>query len=222
MALTEFARSKFVQAGFPQARIHVKPNFLPNSKLAGLPASRQAERREGALFVGRLSSEKGITTLLEAWREIDYPLTLAGGGATEEMQRSAPPHAVFVGELPREHILELMHGAAFLVMPSEWYEGFPVTLVEAYMCGLPVVASDIGSLGELVVHQATGLKFSPGDPDALRVAVRQMLALGDDGRAKLGAYARKIAQERYSEEKNLSRLIEIYEKAQRVFWGGSG
>lgn len=212
ITLTNFAKRKFIEAGLPEILLHVKPNFIMEDRIRRFGNRARQSAREGAIFVGRLSPEKGIDTLLSAWHGIDYELRIIGPGATRRMRSLASEKIRFLGELPPERVMEEMGKAAFIVMPSECYEGFPVTLAEAYMNELPVVASDIGGLGELVTSE-TGIKCRPGDHNALAAAVNRMIALGADGRSKLGDNARRIALENYSEHKNYNILTDIYERA---------
>ena len=212
ITLTGFARSRFVAAGFPESRLFVKPNFLKDVYQVG---GHEPISRHGALYVGRLSREKGIPTLLEAWRDIDYPLTIIGGG--EDFTRNAPANVSFVGELSRNDVHSYMAQSAFLIMPSEWYEGFPVTLLEGFISGLPVVTSAIGSLDELVEEGVMGFKSTPGSVDGLVTAIRRMLQAGEDGRALMGDAARRVALDRYTEEINHEQLLEIYHAARSHF-----
>jgi len=207
IALTEFARDKFIESGIPADKIVVKPNFVeqaPEEKHLNNP-------RHGALFVGRVSPEKGVSTLLRAWDNVDYPLTVAGGGATDNMIESASSNVKFLGNVNPDKIPELMQQASFLVMPSEWYEGFPMVLVEAYFNKLPVIASDIGSLSELILDGVTGYKFPPGDSAALRTAVNKMI---DDPESTLAMSdkAARRAHDLYSASKNHEIIMGVYNK----------
>ena len=144
------------------------------------------------LYVGRLTEEKGIPLLIRAWTEHDAlpPLRIVGD------RRLAPlvarvsadqPNIEFLGRVPRPAVLDLMRAARALVFPSEWYEGFPVTLVESFACGLPVIASRLGAMAEIVVDGTTGLLFEPGDAEDLAKQVKwawtRPEALGSLGRA---------------------------------------
>ena len=145
VALGEFGRRKFIEGGLPAAKIAVKPNFLD-------PDPGGGDGRGGyALFVGRLSPEKGIATLLKAWsNHPEFPiLHIAGGGplapaVQEAASRNA--HVRWLGQLSSAETLEQMRGARFLVCASTWYECFPLVIVEAFASGLPVIASNLGAL----------------------------------------------------------------------------
>lgn len=208
IALTEFSRSKMIEAGFDAARIHVKPNFLS-------PDPGRGTGDGGfALFVGRLSEEKGIVTLLKAWQEHHpgLPLKIAGTGPLEDLVREANGNGVeYLGALPKAEILVLMSQASLLVVPSIWYEGMPMVLVEAMAVGLPVVASDLGNLISLV-DERSGRRFSPGESEALARTVKELQA--DSALLKrLSDGARGRFEEEFSAEKNLQRLLDIYNAA---------
>lgn len=208
IALTEFSASRFINGGIPESQISIKPNFLPHP-----PAPGEGEGGY-ALFVGRLSPEKGLHTLLSAWNDIPHiPLHIVGGGPLEAMVRAAadarPGQIYFHGPLPHDQVLSLLRGASCLVTPSEWYEGFPMVILEAYACGTPVLASDIGSLSEVVIEGNTGLKFPPAEPQALASTV--MRAFQEPERLQgMRRLARQRYDENYSPEVNYRQLLVIY------------
>lgn len=212
IALTQFAKQKFVEGGLPAARIQVKPNFLPDDRAA---AEHIAGRR-GGLFVGRLSPEKGLGTLLDAWESLDIPLRLVGEGPLLETVRRRKGDWIDVaGALPGAAIAGEMGRAAFLVLPSEWYEGFPMVLLEAFRAGLPVIASKLGAMAEIVEDGKTGLHFAPGDASDLAKKVR-FAAANPQSMAAMGAHARKAYAKNYTADVNYVRLMEIYEAARRA------
>lgn len=214
IALTDFARERFISAGLPASRIVVKPNSTldPGS-------SRSAGDKNGALFVGRIAPGKGVGVLLEAWRELPHvPLTIVGDGPQIEQARAqAPSNVTFRGLQSRDEVLARMKEAAFLVMPSTWYEGFPVTLVEALACGLPVIASRHGGLPEMVSHGKTGFLSAPGDAQALAATVRHAFG-GVVDREAMGRAARASYEEHFLPETNARQLLEIYREA--MAWRG--
>jgi glycosyltransferase involved in cell wall biosynthesis len=211
IALSEFARRKFVEGGLPAERVVVKPNFV-----AADPGP--AEKREDfALFAGRLSAEKGIATLLEAWRCLEIPMRLkiAGDGpmshAVIQASRS-DPRIEWLGPLPADGVTKWMKRAYILVLPSVWYEGLPLTLVEAFAAGLPAIASDIGSLAELVSPGKTGLRFQPGD--AADLASRVTWCWNHRGPVgEMGRNARSQFESAYTPAENYRRLMEVYRLA---------
>lgn len=209
IALTQFARSKFIEGGLPAEKIVVKPNFVvADHAPAPLPG-----QRKGGLFVGRLSPEKGIGVLLDAWRELDVPLCVAGDGPLlDEVRGQASPAVIPLGRLSATEVANEMRRAQFLVVPSEWYEGFPVVIAEAYARGLPVIASRLGSLAEIVEDGVTGLHVEPGDAGDLAAKVRWAVD-HPDRMHRMGWQAHRRYEERYSPEVNHALLVAIYGEA---------
>ncbi len=204
IALSEFARAKFIEGGLPADRVVVKRNFIATDPGVGAGGSY-------ALFVGRLSEEKGVRTLAEAWlQRTGIPLMVAGDGPLNTI---AWPHGVkWLGQQTREQVVELMKNAAALIFPSVWYECAPMTILEAFACGLPVIASDIGSIPELVIDHHNGLLFRAGDAEDLARKVRW--AVDNPERLReMRVAARREYETKYTAEINYKRLIEIYEMA---------
>jgi glycosyltransferase involved in cell wall biosynthesis len=207
IALSEFAKRKFVAAGFRSDRIEVKPNFVEDRRVAEFAAG------SGALYVGRLSSEKGVSTLLQAWHDLEVPLRVVGDGALGELVDKAGAFGVVaLGRRPAAEVAAEMARACFLVVPSEVYENFPMVIAEAFCQGLPVIASRIGALAEIVEDGATGLLFSPGDADDLASKVRWAHQHPEAVR-RMGANARRTYEERYSPKVNFAQLAKIYQAA---------
>jgi len=212
IAPTEFVKSKLVEGGLPAHKVSTKPNFLPSDPGPG--------SGEGgyALFVGRLSPEKGLATLLRSWQELqDLPLRIAGDGPLKDFvtaQAKTLRNVSFLGFQEHSEVIKLVKAAALLVVPSEWYEGFPMTIIEAMGCGTPVVASDIGSLSEVIEDDVNGAKFEPGNATALAQKVRCLISKP----AKLLDLRHKVRQRflsRYSAEENYRQLRQIYEESIR-------
>jgi glycosyltransferase involved in cell wall biosynthesis len=205
IALSEFARRKFIEGGLPASRIVVKPNFVSPDPGIGTASGKYA------LFVGRLSAEKGIAVLESAWKELSHiPLLVAGDGPLAGMKW--PWGATWIGRQPHEKILTLMREARVLIFPSECYEGAPMTILEAFACGLPVIASNLGSMAEMITHQRTGLLFTPGDAADLARKVRWAFD-HPDAVEGMRAAARREFEEKYTAETNYKMLIGIYEDA---------
>ena len=208
IALSRFARSKFLQAGLPPERLHVKPNFLPFDPGVG------RHDRGFALYVGRLSAEKGLVTLLRSWAQAGEgrSLKIVGTGPYEHLATEQRAGVEWVGWLPHERVLELMKEAAFLVLPSECYENFPLTLVEAFATGLPVIGSSGGSVGELIEDFVTGRLCPPGDVDELAKALQWAHAHPEHMRA-CGERARAEFLGKYTAGRNYAQLLEVYHHA---------
>ncbi len=209
IALTEFARNKFIEAGFPADKIVVKPNFAVDS---ALPEDELAQGRVGALFVGRLSQEKGVSTLLNAWGKLDVSLRVAGSGPLENRLSNLGGNRVTaLGMLDQKSVRKEMQQAAFLVMPSECYEGFPMVLVEAFSQGLPVIASRLGGMAEIIENGVTGLHFEAGNPTDLAEKVRWMTT-HPEACLQMGINARNEYLAKYTPEKNYEMLMDIYDQ----------
>lgn len=213
IALTNFARERFIAGGLPAERIVVKPNSLAEDPGYG-PGDASY-----ALFVGRLSPEKGVRTLLAAWRQVPgLELRLAGDGPLRgEIERQANQfngQVKVLGALPPHEVYTLLKRARFLIVPSEWYEGFPMTIIESYACGTPVLAARIGSLAEVVTAGETGLHFEPGNSTALAQAV---ITLNHDSRLPrtMRYAARQRFEKLYTAAHNVKALEVIYEGAMR-------
>lgn len=210
IAPTEFVRSKLVEGGMPARKVKVKPNFLPSDPGAGSGGGGYA------LFVGRLSPEKGLATLLRSWREFpELPLRIAGDGPLRNFvaaQAKELRNVSVLGFQEHSEVIKLVKAAAVLVVPSEWYEGFPMTVVEAMGCGTPVIASDIGSLGEVIENDMNGAKFEPGNAHALAQQVRRLMS----DPAKLLVLRHNVRQRflsRYTAESNYQQLRQIYQES---------
>ena len=175
VALTEFARNKFVEGGLPAGKIVVKPNFVAPDPGPGQGGGGYA------LFVGRLAPEKGTGTMLDAWDRLGtgFPLKIVGDGPLKDRVAGAAAgrsNVELLGHRPVADVHALMREADMLIFPSEWYETFGRVAAEAFAAGTPVVAADIGAVAELVEHGRTGLKFRPGDPEDLAAQVEWALS----------------------------------------------
>ena len=211
VALSQFARKKFIEGGLPGQKIHVKPNFVHSD-----PGEKERPGKF-ALFVGRLSQEKGVETLLSAWSQLgrSYPLVVIGDGPLRgklhfQASEQKIQAVTFKGWLPPAVTLEMMKQCAFLIVPSVWYEGFPMTIAEAFACGTPVLCSRLGGMQEIVDDERTGLHFEPGNAEDLAARVSQLLHEPDKLDA-MGKAARKEYENRYTAERNYSLLMRIYE-----------
>lgn len=207
IALSEPSRRQFIAAGLPEGRIVVKPNFMSD------PGTPPACSREGALFVGRLSPEKGLQTLVKAWDGIDFPLQILGGGPLHlSLSADLSRWISVLGHKPHAEVGPAMRKARFLVMPSEYIEGFPMVIVEAFANGLPIIASRLGTMADAIEDGITGLHFTAGDPHDLAGKVAWAIA-HSDRMAEMGSAARRVYEKRYSEETNYQSLLTIYRDA---------
>lgn len=208
-ALTEVSREKFVQGGLPANKVAVKPNFIDPPPEAGYGDGGFA------IFAGRLAPEKGIEVLLEAWRQLDYPLKIVGDGPLASVVSNAAaahPAIEWLGHRTAAETIDWIGKATCLIVPSLWYEGFPRTIVESYAKGTPVIASRLGSMQEIVHDRQTGLHFEPGNAEQLAERVHWFL----DNPAFI-ASARAAARDEFTQKftgaVNYQQLMEIIQRA---------
>jgi len=213
IALSEFARKKFVEGGLPAEKIFVKPNFVSPD-----PGARTT-LGDYALFVGRLSPRKRVDTVLTAWKRLprSIPLHIIGDSPEREQlqaeaARDGLTNVQFKGQLPHEETVAAINGARFLVFASEWYENFPVTIAESFACGTPVICSRLGAMEEIVGDGRTGLHFAPADAEDLAAKVEWCWNHPDQLRA-MGIRARAEYEAKYTAEENYPQLMEIYNRA---------
>jgi len=212
IALSSSSQKKFIQGGLPQANIVIKPNFV--SADPGL----SAELRDCVLFVGRFDAEKGIDTLLQAWRGFPaIPLKAVGTGplfldAQKKIEQGRYSQIELTGSIAHEEVLSLLQTARLLVVPSRTLENFPLVIAEAFACGVPVIASRLGAMAEIVEDGKTGLLFTPGDAEDLAAKVEWAWNHPAE-MAEMGKAARREYEEKYTAERNYQMLMEIYQQA---------
>jgi glycosyltransferase involved in cell wall biosynthesis len=219
IALSGAQRDLLVAGGLPAERIDVKPNAA-DGICAGVPVH---ERPPGVLFVGRLTAEKGVHTLLAAWRDHmrGVPLRIIGTGPLEQLVSAAAAancDMEWLGFQPRERTLQEMRSARLVLVPSTWIEPFGLTVVEAFGSGTPVVAGDLGGPAEIVDDSMTGWLTSADDPAALARTVTDALAQPEQ-LTRMGHAAREAYVTRYTTAAGYSRLIEIYDAAMATALG---
>jgi len=211
IALSQFAREKFIAGGISPDKITVKPNFVdPDPGMGG-------GNGDFALFVGRLAEEKGVRTLLTAWgcSRNGPKLKIVGDGplASDVAQAAATnPGIEWLGPCDRERVRRAMAEAKVLIVPSTWYEGFPLVIVEAFAAGLPILASRLGAMAEFIADGQTGRLFAPGDAAGLAGAVEWAFSHSDEMR-RMRALARSEYDQKYTAKANYTRLMLIYEAA---------
>lgn len=211
IALTGFARDKFVEGGLPAGRIAIKPNFV-------YPDPGMGEKRgRYVLFVGRLSEEKGVEKLLAAHERLAgrVRLKIVGDGPLAPVVAKYAEHrkeVEWLGRQPRDRVALLMKEAQLLLFPSVCYEGFPMVIAEAFAAGLPVVASNRGSMVSLISHGRTGLHFDPGDPEDLAAQIDWALAHPSE-LGRMREAARAEFEKEYTAERNYEMLMDVYRSA---------
>jgi glycosyltransferase involved in cell wall biosynthesis len=210
VVFNSFFRQKFIQAGLPAEKIVIKPHFIDDP-------GRSTWEGNYALYVGRLSEAKGVLTLLHAAAKLPHvPIKLCGAGGVEPRIQQAlsqlPRNVEILPFAPREKVLDLMKGAAFLIWPSEALETFGLVAIEAFACGRAVISSGLGAMLELVQENRTGVGFRAGDPEDL--AEKIAWAWSHPGEmSRMGQVARGLYEANYSSDRNYSQLMQIYHEA---------
>ncbi|GAB3531998.1 glycosyltransferase [Arthrobacter tecti] len=209
IVMSEFARDTMTTGGLPADRIEIKPHFIPH------PATLERRNGDYALYLGRLSEEKGADLLIKAWDPSFGELLVVGDGpqrqSLEAMAASHGDSVRFLGSLQREDAVGMLAGARYLVNPSRVFETFGLSVVEAFAHGVPAIVPSQGVFPELVRPGENGLIFASGDPLSLREALQR---LGDTAAVqRMGSAARSDYLARFTPERNLVRLEEIYTDA---------
>jgi glycosyltransferase involved in cell wall biosynthesis len=210
IAISQFAMDKFIQGGLLADKLVLKPNFLQLTPPPG-------EGKGGyAVYVGRLSIEKGIGVLMAAWKQLDrpFPLKILGDGPMADLVTQTArelPEIEWLGRRPSPEVYDIVGNAAFLVFPSEWYETFGQVAIEAFAKGTPVIASNIGAIPELV-NAHSGLLFHPGDPADLAAKIDWLLAHPQE-LVRLRSTARAEFESKYTADANYPQLMAIYQSA---------
>ncbi len=226
IALTGFGKKKFIECGLPAEKIFVKPNFLPD------PPSPVTESSGYAVYAGRLSEEKGLGVLMDAFEHLTsshlttpfFSLKIIGDGPLKDMvsgtcetlnrgqNRDEKTATIkFLNRKSHAECMDILSKAGFLILPSVCYENFPLSVVEAFACGKPVVASRLGALAEIVQDKKTGLLFEPGNHADFAEKIRWMVD-HVDARTEMGRNARAEFESKYTAEHNFETLMNIYEQ----------
>jgi glycosyltransferase involved in cell wall biosynthesis len=205
IALSHFARERFVASGLPADRIDVLPNFVSR------PRTQPECRDDYFLYLGRINFEKGLDFLASAWSSEFGQLLVVGDGPTRvSVERTLRRHdgVTFLGSQPHERAMEVLAKARALIVPSRVYEGSPVVLAEAYARGVPVIGPRHGAFAEYVEDGETGLLFDPGDPVHLAECMRA-LQTSDTG-TRMGEAARHLFERTFTSERHRAQLLEVY------------
>lgn len=214
ITFTEFGKRKFSQLGIPSNKIFIKPHFLPDGYKQ--LSYNKNEKVKHFLFLGRLGDEKGIEFLIDAWQQIaDIPLVIIGSGPLEasiRRQTENMTNVKYIGFIPHDDVFRELEKAYAVIMPSLWYETFGMTIMEAYSVGVPVIATNLGAMADLVISGKTGLLFERKNRKEL-IEKAKWLWENREERNRMGINARKEFEEKYTAEKNYKMLMNIYEKA---------
>ncbi len=214
ICLTEFFKIKMLEAGVPENKLFVRPNFVYAPSLS--PAASDGKY---AIYMGRLSPEKGCWTLIRAFEQLPHiPLKILGTGPLEsELQDYVRQKGIgniqFLGFKSGEEKWQLLRNSLCLVVPSEWYENFPVTVLEAFMAAKPVIASRMGGLPYIVEDGQCGLLFEAGKVNEL---IQKIQYLADDpaSATRMGACGRRLSETKYGPEQGYSNLMAIFSQVQ--------
>lgn len=211
IAVSAFQRSLLVRGGVPAGKIVIKPNFACSEL-----SEERVAKEDFAIYVGRISEEKGLRTLLAAWNTGKIPLRLrmfGDGPLTEEVRCNAERNKriEYMGPQPFQIISQEMAKARYLVFPSEWYETFGNVVVEAHAKGTPVLAADLGNMKELVEEGVTGYRFFPGNAESLISAALRFPE--GDLYERMCANCRAAYENSFTAAKNYASLMEIYARA---------
>jgi glycosyltransferase involved in cell wall biosynthesis len=206
LAVSPFVKAKHVEAGISADRILVKPNFA-------WPVDRRVDPGDAFVYLGRLAPEKGVRTLLRAW-ELGAPgrlLVVGDGPEAAELRRSAPARVEFLGQVPHEEISPVLARARAILVPSRWYEAAPRGIVEAFAAGVPVIASDIGALRQIVQDGVSGILVPIGDASAWSASVERLM--DDRTSVRLGDAAWRSWDRSYRPDVALRSIEEAYAEA---------
>lgn len=210
IVLTEFAASWLTDhVGVPSSRVVIKPNFVELGSSVG-----NSSRQMRWIYAGKLSAEKGVLLMLEAWRELkDIPLLIVGDGPlAAQCRQIVAQHRLpvtFTGFLPRQEALTEVANSVGMVFPSQWYEGLPMILLESWALGTPVVAARLGAAANLIENEVTGMLHDPNSPSELARCVR-LLHQQPSLAMTLSLAARHRAAQEFGAQANFDRLMQIY------------
>jgi glycosyltransferase involved in cell wall biosynthesis len=210
IALSQASRSKFVEGGLNADRVVVKPNFI-------YPDPGEGSGGGGyCLYVGRLSAEKGVLSLMRSWQKPGLPpLKVVGSGPLAQAVEAAAagrPNVELLGQRSQHTVDELLGRAELLIVPSECFETFGRVVAEAFAKGTPVLAANIGGLSEIVFNGESGVLFDPGDSDDLAERVRFLFTNAVQLK-RMRKRARAAFEQNYTVETNYTRLMSIYSRA---------
>lgn len=211
IVLSTFAKSMFQKSSFPapSGKFAVRPNALD-------AYPRQEKRTDRFLYIGRLSEEKGIAPLLAAFADLPFTIEVYGTGPLQDFVEAMSKQngrIHYHGFQPPEVLSLAISKASALIVPSICYEGMPMTVIEAFAQGTPVLASNIGILAEMVVPLHTGMHFDPFDQSHIRATVTAWADLGSEAKKGIAENCIAAYKRHYTLEKNMDRLVAIYEEA---------
>ncbi|HNR69682.1 MAG TPA: glycosyltransferase family 4 protein [bacterium] len=205
ICLTEFSRRKFRQGGLPNDKLFIKPNFLEFDPGFEITTGKYF------LFIGRLETVKGVQLLPEVAGQVSRPINVIGQGTLLQSFRNVN-NLKYLGQQKRSNVMKHLHNAICLILPSLWYEMMPMTILEAFACAKPVIASRLGAMAELIQDGVTGLLFEPGSAEDLAKKMNWAIEHPEEMK-QMGLNARREYERKYTAETNYKILIEIYQAA---------
>jgi glycosyltransferase involved in cell wall biosynthesis len=213
IVLTEFARNLFISSSLNVSdnKFVVKQNFSESNTKETL-----TQRNNEFLFIGRLSDEKGIGCLLDVFKKVDYIIHIGGDGPfKQKVINAAPiyPNIRYIGNLNKTEVLENMKKCSILLFPSIWYEGMPMTLIEAFSVGTPVIASNLGAMSSMIKNNYNGLLFEADNSDALAKVLNVWINKSESEKNVIYENAYQSYLDNYTKEKNKKLLEDIYKQA---------
>ena len=206
ITLTEFTKQKFIEANVPADKLIIKPNFL-SKKIIEI---QNIDNKQNAIFASRISKEKGILTLLKAWKNIPIKIKIFGDGPLFKKLKKNNHNVEFYGNCSIDRISEEIKNSKFLIFPSEWYEPMGMTILEAFRAGTLVLASNIGSIPSIIKDGYNGILFNPGDAIDIQNKIKWILNNSKKCN-EIVANAFNDFDQKYSDEINYKSLIKIYE-----------
>lgn len=205
---TQFTRNVFLKYGFKKNKIIIKPNFIKISKNKII----KTNKKKNAIYASRISKEKGILTLLRSWKNVDLKLDVLGDGPLMSENLKKNSNIIFYGNLKRSKVKKMINKSKFIVVPSEWYESFPMTILEAFNEGTLVLASSIGSIKSIIKHKVNGILFKAGDDLDLKKKISWILK-NQNLCDKIVHQAKMDFIKNYTPNKNYQQLVNIYSEA---------
>ena len=211
IALSQFVKEKIIEGGFDETKIYVKPNFV----FADISTSLKSklEKRNYLVYAGRLSAEKGIQTMMDAFKKLNEPglelFIIGDGPLMEYLEKRKQENVIFLGHKSHEELLSLISSAKGLIFPSEWYETFGRVVIEAYNVGTPVVGSNLGAISEIIVDGKTGFLFEAGNADSLKASLERLI---QSDLSELSNNCVEYFKMRFSSDHNIEMLLHIYDE----------
>ncbi|MGI4750527.1 MAG: glycosyltransferase family 4 protein [Janthinobacterium lividum] len=209
IVLSEHARKLFLNSklNLSQNQMVVKPNFC------SVPVLQPQKRENHFLYIGRLSEEKGIMLLLSVFSSCTYKVKIAGDGPlkNEVIQYAAKyPNIEFIGIVNKAEVFILLQSCSALLFPSVWFEGMPLTIIEAFACGTPVISSKLGAMETMITPEYNGLHFEANDKVDFRQKLDQWIQLSEEEKNRYRENALNSFISNYTSSRNLVLLVDIY------------